>query len=190
MVSTCPHCQRKVTHEDHLFEVSCQCGSSFNPFATSGDLPPMEPSLDAIPSDPDDFAESSSVFNELVNFGEQLETIPDSLEAPALVPKPLAHETKSAPTAKAAASLAGGQITLVASHGLEGYKIETQLGLVSVSSSVDIDGDDPFGPLFSGVSAKAEALGGNAVVSLQWWLAPDGNRAVATGSVVRCAKCE
>ncbi len=200
MISTCPSCLSQISHEDHDFEVVCSCGSRFNPFATVEDLPPLEPSLGAQPvdSNPDDFSESNSVFQELVTFGENLSTA--ITEKPAAAPKSEDAEADefsvesvtSAPlrTKPRGETVSSGNVIISASPVLEGYKISAYHGMVSAATELDAASEDPLKSVFDTLCAKAESRGANGVLACAWWISPDGTRAIGSGSAVRIERNE
>jgi hypothetical protein len=191
MISTCPSCLTQVSHEDHVFEVACVCGARFNPFATAEDLPPMEPSLD---SDPEDFSESTSVFKEIVDFGENVSAV--KTQTAVVTPRKespksemvIGDENEDIPLTPNIPLESTSSVLLTSGPKLEGYQVESYLGMLSVSAPMDFAQEEPLKELFNTLCAKAETMGANAVVSCTFWISSDGTRAVAAGSLLRCSR--
>ncbi|MBI4403091.1 MAG: hypothetical protein HY537_02960 [Deltaproteobacteria bacterium] len=195
MLSTCPNCLQQVSHEDHLFDVECACGTHFNPFNQPGDLPPLETTPPPQPSTPtmafSNFKESNDCFKELRDFGESL----TERKSPAAVPpkkelKPSAPQmpaqSPSTPEFAFTGEATSTEPSLMTSAGiLPGYRVEQILQPVSLWA--DIGGStDPLSGAFESLWLIAKNRGANGIIGLQWSLS--GNRVLVSGTAVRCSK--
>lgn len=185
-----------VTHEDHLFEVQCECGTRFNPFL--GDFPPpdTEPKLmnenpaEMAMGQPANFQESSVVFQELRDFGESL--VPGGASV-APTPAPIAVKTAApratAPVSRPVVDSALSQDCLMtAGDSLPGYEIQGFLPPLSVAADLDLNGSNPLKPAFELLWTQAKSSGANGVLALKWSLTPDASKVILSGTPVRCQK--
>ncbi len=210
MESACPKCKKKTEHEDYLFEVQCSdCGTRYNPFFDSvkqveGEEPAAD-SLEAI--DPiaqtNDFKESTTAFQEIVQFGETLQEPPstgevgtginpsDFIDPPA---EPAAPALRATPAPKPKAKPAAGGVVsdsdmlMTSGDLLSGYRIGTFFPPQSVWADVSQESQDPLEVAFAALWEKASEKGANAVVAIQWRFTPDGSRILVSGTPVRCEK--
>lgn len=192
MLSTCPSCLNQVPHEDHLFEVACECGTRFNPFHNSLDAPAMEeqPS-DVAGGKPLDFSQSNALFNELRDFGENLvDPRPITSNSPSKTEKtPTASKTPLDPI-KTEPVVSGSATPFVITSGIEikGFEIQTYFDPVSISRDVDLSEENPLKSALTDLGERCRSLGANALIGLSWQLSSDPLKVVLLGTPVTCLK--
>jgi len=187
MISTCPSCLNQVSHEEHLFEIQCECGTRFNPYLSSSDeeIPPLEgPSNPEAQAAPSDYSESRSMFEELKNFGESLNADEEVLPENNTALPPVETPGEEAQTAQVPVE----ECLMTSGDNFEGYKIESYLAPVSLWSEVSANSDNPLKPAFDRLRERAQVAGGNGILSVRWTLSPDSTRVLLTGIPVRCSK--
>jgi hypothetical protein len=196
MLSTCPSCLSQVSHADHLFDVTCECGTHFSPFLNvdsgieSSNSPEAKPLTEFADTTPlNDFSESNEAFADIRNFGEAL----GSDNEPPVTPPPVAKTEKAAAkTAKTAetpltaAPVLTSSFLITRGSMLQGYEIETYLSPVSLWSDLEPTDQNPMKPAFSTLWETATKAGANAVIDIHWSLSPDCTRVLISGTPVRC----
>ena len=174
MVSTCPSCLSQIDHEDHLFEVSCDCGTRFNPFITFSDTEEKEPQ----PLKHGRFDESDKAFEEIQSFGKSMAIELNEPAPKTPAPVPAASPSRGpvpAPTAI---------LTITAADSLPTKTIKTYLPPLSVWAGFDSTEPNPLWPAFEKLGAQAAASGAHAVLSVRWQLTHDSAHILVTGSPV------
>ena len=188
MTSTCPACKHPIEHDEFLFEVHCTCGSRFNPFDTGNTADEMglqqheEIGVGQLVST-QEFAESTSVFQELRDFGEGLGSTPaPAVPEVAVVPEPTAVPT---PSSKDGTPLA---VFFTSAQMLPGYQLVTFVAPISAWGILESTTPNPLRSAYEALAKQAEALGANAIVEVRWNPLPDGTKVIVSGSAVRCSK--
>lgn len=178
MRSTCPSCLSQVEHANSESQVTCNsCGEVYSPFMTAAEQekPVMENPLS-------DFSESSLAFQEIVNFGQGLDTVSSAPRA----------EMRSQPVESNPASiLKSAEISMdfilstadLGSH----YAISQWFTPVSYMMNVGED-SDPLQKAWSELQGQATRLGANAIVGIRCSLCPDNKRVLVVGTPVRCQR--
>jgi hypothetical protein len=190
MESTCPSCGNQVTHEDHLFEVVCTCGTRFNPFYQMGDLPALDPSTPPVEGASDlslenfdqDYSESNNAFQELRDFGEG---VPSASPGPSATQAKTKQSTEfSDPSAEPTQSI---ERRFTSGATFEGFRIESYFEIISLWGELT-EGPEPLKASLKSLWDLTLARGANGVVDFRWALSPEGTRVLLTGTPVRCAK--
>lgn len=200
MESNCPNCKTKMDHEDYLFEVVCsKCQTRYNPFYEKFDGGEVE----EVPAVSSNFQESTSAFQEIVQFGEELGGVetPAESSAPPLMDDILANtpDAETPPTAaaaptpkprKAAAPIVPveGEVLMTSGDVFSGYRIVNYLPPHSVWTDSNPELENPLEGAFMILWEKCTQKGANAIIAIQWRFTPDGNRILVSGTPVQCEK--
>lgn len=181
MLSTCPTCLAQVTHADHLFDVTCDCGAHFSPFLNVDNHESTDNSQ---------FTESSNAFQEIVNFGEGLESA--SLDTPvesAIISSPeIPEPTKETRIKEPPAPRTEGNLILVAGSTLSDYQIVEYFAPLSTLADLDTTNHNPMQNAFDTLTGLAQGLGATAIIGLQMTVTNDGAKVLLMGTPVRCVK--
>lgn len=162
---------------------------------------PMEPARDpAAVESPSftDYSESEAAFAELRNFGEGLGVINSDISENLQEPAPSSPQASAPDISKLEPSkqnfnppdftAPAVNCLITAGDSLSGYEIESFLSPLSIWCSASVDSEDPLKQAHEILSARAQKLGANGVVSVRWSFTPDGNRILLTGTPVKCRK--
>ena len=157
------------------------------------DLPPLEPGGTIVNEPPPqaapplveaNFTESSSVFQELREFGENLVGGVESPAAPIVIPP----EPSVAPRDSTLPNVNNEECLMTAGEQLPGFRIDAYLAPLSAASALNLAGGDPLRAAFDVIWAQAQALGANGVVGLRWAMTPDASKVLLSGTPVRVTK--
>ena len=195
VLSTCPNCLSQVLHEDHIIDVSCECGAHFSPFLSidsNAEHSSPHGATDEAAGKPEfrDFTESEQVFADIRQFGETLE---DSAPVQSPVTSALQTQVSVPTTAKVIIHEPpnpSGNLLMTSGDHLEGYQIDAIYQPLSTWSPVEINSEDPLKNAFETLWQKATQpqSHANAVVSVHWTFTPDGTRLLVSGTPVKCRK--
>lgn len=178
MRSTCPSCLSQVEHANSESQVTCtSCGEIYSPFmaASEPEKPVMENPLS-------DFSESAMAFQEIVNFGQGLDTVspPPRTESSPRV-------AESAPTVALKSHESSGDFILSTADLGSQHTVTQWFTPVSYMMNVG-DELDPLQKAWSELQAQATRLGANAVIGIRCSLCPDNKRVLIVGTPVRCQR--
>jgi hypothetical protein len=162
---------------------------------------PMEPTRDPVAVESPsftDYSESEAAFAELRTFGEGLGVINSEASETLQEPTPLSPKASAPDLSKLEPSKQNFNppeftaptvnCLITAGDSLSGYEIESFLSPLSIWCSASVDSEDPLKQAHEILSARAQKLGANGVVSVRWSFTPDGNRILLTGTPVKCRK--
>lgn len=211
MLSTCPSCLAQVNHADHLFDVTCECGTHFSPFLNvenSGgyDLPGETGASaatsggtggggDLSNSNGSTYTESSTAFQEIVNFGENLgedmnQPIQPMNVAPPATESSLNTRVPASPTGDTGTSTGSGSSSRIMVTGtvLSDYQVTEYFSPVSALSELDASRANPMQGAFDALWSLAQKQGATAILGLSMQITQDGSKVLLMGTPVRCAK--
>lgn len=185
MISTCPSCLAQVSHEDHSFEVICECGVHFTPSITQEDMPSLDDGLDRREFI-SGFNESESAFEEIRQYGEGIADGKDPIMA-----KPQMANIEKISKPKDNISVFPNSLPssclMTSGDSLNGFQIEGYFQPVSVMGVVD-NHDDPLKPTLDHLWTKVSESGANALIHLKWRVSTDLTKVLASGIPVKCSK--
>jgi len=170
MLSTCPSCLNQIHHEDHLFEIICECGTRFQPFLTNTEaIAEPEPALGATSY------ESAEIFAEIRQFGETLIEPEVSPSSKAAVPTSQDSQSND---------LNSNSIAITSTEHLPSHVIEALMGPVSVLVNFTADDQDPIRNALPALTQRCKTLGGNGIVGLRMTPSADPSKLLVWGTVV------
>lgn len=178
MRSTCPSCLSQVEHANSESQVTCNsCGETYRPFMTAA-----EPEKPVLENPLSDFSESSMAFQEIVNFGQGLDTVS---------PPPRA-ETRSPAVESAPSTLfkpTENSVNFILSTADLGSQYSIAQWFTPVSYMLNVgEESDPLQKAWSEIQAQATHLGANAIIGIRCSLCPDNKRVLIVGTPVRCQR--
>jgi len=177
MRSTCPDCLSQVEHPHGEAQVICtSCGSTYSPFLAPGENSDFSENAGLV-----DFSESTSAFQEIVDFGQ-------TLDQSASPPKPALAPVAAIPELK---SVSVGQTpdSFILSTNDLGAQYEILHWFSPIARIVVLEDDtDPLEKAMRGLQEAAQTHGANAITGIRCSLAPDNKRALLMGTPVKCQK--
>lgn len=187
MLSTCPSCLSQVNHPDHLFDVTCECGTHFSPFLNVDEKKDNSFS---------EYAESNAAFQDIVSFGEKvsadvdtpMEPIMQTIGTKETTAPPLSAPTADFPEGLTKGVVTGKEMLMTTGSELSGYAIQAHYTPLSVLTPLQAGQGSPLQVGFLNLWKMAEALGANGVIGLQAQVMPDGQNALLIAIPVRCSK--
>ena len=179
MRSTCPDCLSQVEHPHGEPQVVCtSCGSTYSPFLAPGDSPDPSENLGSV-----DFSESASAFQEIVDFGHNLDqSAPPSKPTVAAVAPAAASKPKLAPSE----SIPDSFIFTTTDLGPH-YQILHWFSPIIRMVLLEDDAS-PLERNLKTFQEIAQSLGANALTGIRCSLAPDNKRALLMGTPVKREK--
>ncbi len=216
MLSTCPSCLNQVLHDDHIKEIRCtECGTVFPTVMHNGEQddtaenfeiekPKNEPINDLFTASKNDknsekkdaednFEESKLAFEEICNFGRNLESDEKPVEKKS---EPL-DEKKVAENFfefqqeknKTATQTEPNETRLITNGDfLQDFVIESYIDTVSSLSVLKETLEAPLSEAFDAIWNQAKAKGANGIISLRINLFGSPTKVLLTGTAIRYSK--
>jgi hypothetical protein len=149
MKSVCPNCKKQLEHEDHLFEIQCQCGHRFNPFVNFSTQTESE----------SQFSESAAAFSDIRNFGETL--VENASEVPL---SQIAEQTRSK---KVTVPLFNADFIFYAQAPNQNLE---SMSPISLTVDINMEDPDPLDRGWTALKEKAMSLGANGIIPFPFHL--------------------